>query len=232
MKNFISIPKPCYENWENMTPEEQGRHCSKCNIVVKDFTTMSNEEILKYLEINTTRTCGRVRNQQLYKLPSLNTQLRKFLYAFALIFLPFIAIPSTAQIKPNSLKDNYFQISGAIKGKILDDKGNPVPFASLGVFQHGVLKGQSKTNLNGKFVIKPLTCGTYSLRISSVGFVKTELKGIIVNSGKSTLKNVKLKKKIRCVTVGIIIRTDNRIDPQRPGRKFISGSQLNRLPDW
>jgi hypothetical protein len=47
----VTIPNPCHENWELMTPQEQGRHCKVCNKVVTDFTTMSNEEIIRYLTI-------------------------------------------------------------------------------------------------------------------------------------------------------------------------------------
>ena len=37
MSNFF-IPEPCHENWNKMTPQEQGRHCAVCSKVVVDFT--------------------------------------------------------------------------------------------------------------------------------------------------------------------------------------------------
>jgi hypothetical protein len=44
----ISIPQPCHENWNQMTPVEQGRHCIQCSKTVTDFTVMSNNEIINY----------------------------------------------------------------------------------------------------------------------------------------------------------------------------------------
>lgn len=44
MSSFY-IPKPCHENWNKMTPQEQGRHCNVCEKVVVDFSKKSHEEI-------------------------------------------------------------------------------------------------------------------------------------------------------------------------------------------
>ena len=33
----ISIQKPCHENWDSFTPNEQGAFCGKCVKTVIDF---------------------------------------------------------------------------------------------------------------------------------------------------------------------------------------------------
>jgi len=48
-----------------MTPQEQGRHCDVCSKVVKDFTKMTNEEILGSLRNSGEDVCGRVNADQL-----------------------------------------------------------------------------------------------------------------------------------------------------------------------
>jgi len=48
MKN-IGIHEPCSENWNEMTPTEQGAFCQKCATQVYDFTTKSNDEIKQTL---------------------------------------------------------------------------------------------------------------------------------------------------------------------------------------
>ena len=229
MKNFISIPKPCNENWDAMTPKEQGRHCSKCKIVVKDFSSMSNEEILQYLKLNTGHVCGRVREEQLSQTPTLSRKLKRFLYAFTLCFLPFLTLTSILMTNSQTV---YAQASpGGIDGKILDSKGNPVPFARVGAFQGGVLKGQGKTNFKGNFKIKPLNSGTYTLKVSSVGLKKVEITRITVRSGRSTTQNVKMTGKSRRLTGGIRLGVfRNRIiNPENPGGQEISGDELRNM---
>lgn len=44
MSDSIKI-KPCNVGWEQMTPEEKGRHCSLCSKTVMDFTQMDKTEI-------------------------------------------------------------------------------------------------------------------------------------------------------------------------------------------
>lgn len=60
MTNKISIPKPCHENWNNMLPEEQGRHCLACSKTVVDFSDWNEDRILHYLKAKSNeRVCGR-----------------------------------------------------------------------------------------------------------------------------------------------------------------------------
>lgn len=60
----ITIPKPCYENWETMTPDEKGRFCSVCSKTVHDFTKSSDEELIGGF-FSGDNICGRFRDDQL-----------------------------------------------------------------------------------------------------------------------------------------------------------------------
>lgn len=65
----ISIKKPCHENWEDMTPNEQGAFCSKCVKTVIDFSTKSLEEIKDFFAGNPQqKVCGRFEEDQLTAL--------------------------------------------------------------------------------------------------------------------------------------------------------------------
>ena len=66
----ISIPKPCHEDWNEMTANEQGRNCNVCCKTVFDFTSMSDEEV-KYFFVNKKKeesVCGRFKNEQLQRI--------------------------------------------------------------------------------------------------------------------------------------------------------------------
>jgi hypothetical protein len=95
----FSIPKPCHEDWNSMTPEETGRFCSVCTKGVVDFSDKSSEEIQNYLFQNQQqKICGRFRNDQIntfdIKVPkSILLQKRSFHNAFLLAL--FIVMGTT-----------------------------------------------------------------------------------------------------------------------------------------
>lgn len=65
----ISIKKPCHENWDSFTPNEQGAFCGKCVKTVVDFTNKSIEEIKDYfIGKQDEKICGRFEKAQLTSL--------------------------------------------------------------------------------------------------------------------------------------------------------------------
>jgi hypothetical protein len=65
----ISIKNPCHENWNEMTPNEQGAFCNKCVKTVIDFSTKSLEEIELYFKNKSNKNvCGRFETSQLDSL--------------------------------------------------------------------------------------------------------------------------------------------------------------------
>lgn len=66
---MISVPNPCNENWNSMTPQNQGRFCSNCQLVVTDFTKMDDNEIIHYFRTHQNeKICGHFRNEQLTRM--------------------------------------------------------------------------------------------------------------------------------------------------------------------
>jgi hypothetical protein len=62
----ISIPVPCHEDWNKMTPNEKGSFCSKCSKTVVDFTQKSPDEITTILlKSASNKVCGRFMTEQL-----------------------------------------------------------------------------------------------------------------------------------------------------------------------
>ncbi len=102
----ISIPKPCFEGWENMIPNEIGRHCNACAKTVVDFSVMSDEAVQQYfIDHFEQKICGRFKNAQLQRIVITLPQnifriplpfWKKFLVAFLICFGgSFLAIDTT-----------------------------------------------------------------------------------------------------------------------------------------
>jgi len=61
---ILQIPKPCRENWHEMRPDDDGRYCLHCAKTVVDFTGMSDEQIIAFLEDSHGKICGRLNEKQ------------------------------------------------------------------------------------------------------------------------------------------------------------------------
>lgn len=65
-KYKITISEPCQEDWNRMTPNDQGRFCMSCAKTVVDFTAMLPEEVQHFFIQNQSQNiCGRMRKSQL-----------------------------------------------------------------------------------------------------------------------------------------------------------------------
>ena len=66
---MITVPNPCNENWDSMMPQNQGRFCTSCQLVVTDFTKMDDQEIINYFRTHQKeKICGHFRSDQLTRM--------------------------------------------------------------------------------------------------------------------------------------------------------------------
>lgn len=84
------------------------------------------------------------------------------------------------------------QSSGAIHGKVLDEQGEPIIGAVVTVTAGADIKGDA-VDMDGKFRIKPLNAGTYTLTVQATGKNTYELHNVVVDPGIITfLEAIKL----------------------------------------
>jgi hypothetical protein len=91
---MVSIPEPCHENWDGMSPTEQGRFCNACSKEVIDFSTMSDAQMVLYFsKLTTEKVCGRVYPDQLNRTmaaPEL-IKKKKWYWNYLALFLLFFS---------------------------------------------------------------------------------------------------------------------------------------------
>ena len=172
----LTIPEPCHQNWEQMTPTQQGRFCNACAKEVIDFSTMTDIQVLNYFtNLTNEKVCGRALPEQLDRTISRPEQPRKRIFwywNYVVMFLMFFTKGNAAKaqggIKPvtecSPVKANDIRGKVAlnvdkaplrvITGKVTDGEGNPVSFAVIRI------KGTPTT-------ISADANGAYSLRAHS-----------------------------------------------------------------
>ncbi len=184
----IAIPQPCHENWNHMTPVDQGRHCINCSKTVTDFTTMSNDEIINYFA-QYGNVCGRFGETQLTGLnnylaveekPRFGWKKLALAAAFTSLFTTVKAQSSVTVGKVavsqavNHVKDMPVLDSvtyTVIKGKIIADDDNSV-LPSVSIRIKGTNQG-TITNAAGEFSLRiPSTAET--IAISFIGYQNYE----------------------------------------------------------
>jgi TonB-dependent SusC/RagA subfamily outer membrane receptor len=89
-KYFLHINEPCTQDWDEMTTVGQGKFCNNCKKNVFDFTSASDNDIIKHMEkMKGAAFCGKFEEHQLDRwihTSNLKTSNKK-LYELLLSFL-------------------------------------------------------------------------------------------------------------------------------------------------
>jgi hypothetical protein len=188
----LSIPEPCHEDWNKMTPCEKGKFCAACQKAVIDFTQMSDRQIAEHFKKPQGSVCGRFMGDQLNRdmdIPRKRIPWIKYFFQFSLpAFLVSLkagaqqgkvriqgdtVIVATAGLVSPKVVDQKRPVQKQIAGTIHDKDGRPITNASV------ARKGKNKsvaTDRRGKFSIRAIEGDR--LVVSAPGFKPKEIAAI------------------------------------------------------
>jgi hypothetical protein len=123
------------------------------------------------------------------------------------------------------------QTIGEIQGSVLAPDGSPAYGAVVEV-QNGGGRIATTADMEGRFVLKPLIPGTYTVRFSSTEFAPFEYAGVVVNPDKITfLRNMRGDaKELGTLVITKHIWEPPLIDPEEPGKTTLIHTQIKRDP--
>jgi hypothetical protein len=163
----ISIPEPCGESWQNMTPVQGGRHCDVCEKCIVDFTQSSDKEIWKAYQ-KEGKICGQFRADQLNRLIATPREKRVPMgIAVALALTtstPSAAQESNSQTTVCTPKENKTEASISIssvdttkphfKGYVYSLETNePIPFTTVLLYSKGDIVYSTLVDFDGHYAI-------------------------------------------------------------------------------
>ena len=161
----IEIAEPCHEDWEKMTPKDQGRHCDSCEKVVVDFSSRSDAFIAQYFKEH-NNICGRFRPDQLNRPIDLAVRRRSVLPPLAASFIFPLAMLAAGSAYGQQQESTFKRTSEYvslnignkklapykdIKGVVKDTAGNPLPGVRIRVKESN---DQIQTDSSGTYRLK------------------------------------------------------------------------------
>ena len=192
-KISISIPKPCHENWNGMTPQDKGRFCASCQKTVIDFSTMSDRQLADFFKKPVGSVCGHFSNTQLNRQIDIPKKRMPWVRYFFTMALPafLLSLKGSAQGEPRlrgkiAVKTQYWKkdtcekpvivpaVPSSLTGKVVDENGLPLQGAIVQIAGKNVA---TLTDSNGVYNLHVIESGEVALLISYVGY---ETKKILV----------------------------------------------------
>lgn len=160
----LTIPEPCHEDWNKMTPVQKGRFCSSCEKNVFDFTRATDLQIIETYNKNNS-ICGRFLPSQLDR--ELFYPKKKKSVWLATVFFGVITFWNTKMSAQEKPKTEQTEVQHIVVGKIAynpEKENNEItitgivsdavgPLPGVNVIVKGSKNGVS-TDLKGLFKIK------------------------------------------------------------------------------
>lgn len=209
----ISIPEPCHENWQKMTPLKKGRFCDSCQKQVSDFTKSSDSEILRKFN-SEKNSCGRFLKTQLERDIVAQKKKSNFWIAGASGILSFLSLGNqegfSQEIKieqtdnkiVNQEKSNYSSSSEMKISGYVSDQTGPLPGASIINLKSEI---STFTDIDGNFSIS--TEIGDEILITYVGYESQTLK---VQSSEKLLVTMEENEFGEVIVVGMIALEERR----------------------
>ncbi len=244
----LSIPKPCNENWDRMTPNERGMHCAVCSREVIDFTTYSDVDLYRFFSTYRGSVCGKLSDNQLSRnvhiLPQPQSKLYRLVIAcgLSLMFsqLPeayagarnyveasveFVVEPDNAESPDEKITEGT---KCTLKGILRDKNDNLLDHATIELLQGNNRIAITTTDTNGNYSIEEIPAGKYTIVAKLGGFETIRMDNYYIPARKEQHLNLRLEP----TSMGeiILIRKRPIVDPENPSKSVIDADDIKNIP--
>lgn len=125
----------------------------------------------------------------------------------------------------------HAQNLGEIRGRLLDDRGAALPYASVSTTTNGQPLSTT-TDDDGRFVLKPLSPGLYGVTCFAMGLKKAHIPGVEVTADRATyMKDVRLEASTNVMdTLTVIAYRRKLITADDPSRMSLLAEEFAKDP--
>jgi hypothetical protein len=222
----LRVASPCPMSWEQMTGDDQTRHCSLCDLNVHNIAGLPDHEVEKLVGAREGRLCVRLsrRADGTVIVGDCPVGLRKYRRQVAAMasaaFAALLSLMSVsyAQKDKNTRRIDARKIEivrtrdnvggSSIAGTLLDPAGAVIPLIEVRLFQ-GEDKDRTRVEVSdedGRFSFGRLTDGIYTITIRAAnGFQAVRVENIDLKADEKQEMNLEIPIDPGAVTVGILI---------------------------
>jgi hypothetical protein len=220
MKYQLTIPDPCHQDWNKMTPTEKGKFCSVCSKEVVDLRLKSKVEIADLIN-NGGNLCGVFNEKQLntWVLPSSKSKKvpLKWLVSMAAalpLTTPVVAqdtqtIQSEIRFSNDGIPINDHKVTDTVHiyGVVRDSKtSETIPFAAVQIGSREDL--MTMTDFDGNFSFKvPFSTIQYekAIQTTSMGYKTSVLPLDLDSSQREMTIQLVINAQECTITMGLVI---------------------------
>lgn len=206
----LLIPTPCHEDWQQMTPCEEGRFCSSCQKTVIDFTSWSDKALYEFFSTQKGKFCGRFTSTQLHRQIAIPHQPHSRLYRIAIacgLTLMFTQLPQAhARVMPviqwQISRDDKKQTenedaTGVVKGIVYNKNGKRLANTVVVIYRQGKEVGRTVTDDDGVYSFEGLEPGrTYRLFLEEYRHTAEYITDVMIKFDDSTIRDIIKNKKV------------------------------------
>lgn len=192
----VNFPKPCNERWENMTPAARHRTCSRCDRAVHDLAQYDVAEVQKLLH-DAPNSCVRASigaSGVVATKPERDGSIRRIVAVVGASAGLLISPPALAREK---------HTNGSIIGTAETSASETTVTATDG---NGNLY-RTKTKSNGRYKIKNVPPGTYTVEFSSDCGEAWSVKDVVVDNRQVDVTSGPSDR--ICIVVGLLEITES-----------------------
>jgi hypothetical protein len=121
--------------------------------------------------------------------------------------------------------------NGSISGIVMDEKGEPLPFATVAILDDTSIVTGVSADDQGFYSIKQVLPGNYNIKAYSLSYNTQLIKGVNVNPGKAVKLNVKMELNNTLITVVVESKyKESVLDQEYSTITSITYDQIDNMP--
>jgi hypothetical protein len=244
----LRVASPCHVSWEEMIGDDRVRFCSACNLSVYNFAAMTSDELQSLVANSSGRVCGRLYRRTdgslITKdcpvgLRAVRRRIRLFVgAAFATVLsLSSLALGQSGKKDVKGCSQTAVNLErtkdkgqiGDFTGFVVDPNEARVPGAVVTLINDSDKRERTtKTDDKGAFAFSGVINGTYTVKISAVGFKKFTITEVQLSSDELTRASVHLALGEATTLIGVVAITPDL--EYTNGTMIIRGDAIRKLP--